>query len=295
MARIYLFFWLLIFPAASCLGSPQALTDIIEKQATQVQEHLGDVSQSYQQCEALYEEIRNSACAKTLMGFLGRVYLKVGLSFTERQVKFQDASTDKVAFALTSGLKPRPIFSVSLSDSYFEGSNWGYSFGFSYFDDYAFEQVIQRGSGSDGKVNIDLGTYSSMGVIALSPTLFYSWGRGDDSPNRYGKAGLGLNLMYSNVRGTAYLTEVKANQSCYDLGTTLVEGAPLDLEQVKNNCEYTRFRESSYGTGFKLYVNGNWNHWESEVSVSIFNHRSDGDYRFSTQEVQLAFSRKFEF
>jgi hypothetical protein len=269
---------------------------IIEETTESIEQTIEEINESYEQCEALYEQIRNSKCASSIFGIFGRMYLKLGFSWTERQVKFSEKDdAEQAVFRLTSGFKPRPIFSVALEDSYFTESNWGYGFGFSYFDDYAFEQQIKRGSGSEDVLTVDLGTYSSMNIIALTPSVFYSWGRGDSTPNRYLKMGMGLNLMYSAVRGTAFLTEDESDASCYDLGTQIVVGTSNDLDGLRSLCATTRFRESSYGTGVKIFIAGEWNKWESEISFSAYNHRSVGDYRFVTQEVQLAFSRKFSF
>lgn len=258
-------------------------------------ETVEDISESYEKCEELYEHIRKSECANSVFGLLGRMYFQIGVSFTERQVKFQNSETEEDVFILSSGFKPRPIFSISLSDSYFGDSNFGYGLGFSYFDDYAFEQVIKRGSGDNDKVTVDLGTYSSMNVIALSPSVFYSLGRNDNSPNRFIKLGLGLNFMYSAVRGTAYLTELKTDTACYDYGSDYVTGVVSDVNEFTNLCERTRFRETSFGSGFKVFLAGEWNRWEGMFASSLFLHRGQGDYRFVTQEVQIAVSRKFEF
>lgn len=265
-----------------------ALSNVIEDTAE-------DISEGYKKCEELYEHIRKSECANSVIGIFGRMYFEVGISFTERQVKFQNVDTEKEAFILSSGLKPRPIFAVSLSDSYFNDSSFGYGLGFSYFDDYAFEQIIKRGSGSDLSKTVDLGTYSSMNVIALTPSIFYGFGRNDETPNRFAKVGLGLNLMYSAVRGTAFLTELESNTACYDYGTNIVAGSVSSVDQIKTLCDETRFRESSYGTGIKIFVDGEWNSWKAEVSTSLFQHSGSGDYRFITQQTQIAFSRKFEF
>lgn len=293
MTRFYLVF-LLLFSASALAedGVTKSIKESIEGIKTAVQ----DINESYKQCEALYDEIRNSECANSIFGIFGRMYLKLGVSFTERQLKFQNADTQKDAFVLSSGSKPRPIFGIAFNDSYFHESNFGYGFGFDYFDDYAFEQIIKRGSESDKQV-VDLGTYSSMSVIAVSPSMFYSWGRDDASPNRYLKVGLGLNLMYSAVRGTAYETELNSveNAQCYSAGTALYDGSNTDVNSISLNCDLQKFRESSYGTGTKIFLAGEWNKWESELAVSIYNHRGDGEYRFVTQQVLLGFSRKFAF
>lgn len=263
--------------------------------ANVLSETMEDVAESYEKCEELYEHIRKSECANSVLGMFGRVYFEIGISFTERLVKFQNIKTEDDAFILSSGLKPRPIFSVSLNDSYIGGSNFGYGIGFSYFDDYAFEQVVKRGSGDSDKKSVDLGTYSSMNVIALSPSVFYSYGRNDSTPYRYMKFGLGVNLMYSAVRGTAYLTEIKTDTACYQYGTAYVDGDVTDESKFTTLCDSTRFRESSYGSGFKLFIGMDWRRWKAEISTSLFQHRGSGDYRFVTQQTQIAFSRKFEF
>lgn len=260
-----------------------------------ISETVEDISESYEKCEELYEHIRSSECANSIVGVFGRMYLELGLSFTERQVKFQNIETEKDAFILSSGFKPRPVFSISLSDVYFNDSAFGYGFGFSYFDDYAFEQIIKRGSASDNSKTVDLGTYSSMNVIALTPSIFYGVGRNDSSPSRFAKFGIGLNLMYSAVRGTAYITEEKTDADCYDYGSNLIAGSVSDASQLQALCEFTRFRESSYGTGFKIFIDGEWNLWKAELATSLYLHRGNGDYRFVTQQVQIAFSRRFEF
>jgi hypothetical protein len=270
------------------LISPLAFSNVIA-------ETIEEVSESYKQCEELYEHIRKSECANSVFGMFGRMYFEIGVSFTERLVKFQNIKTEEDAFILSSGFKPRPVFSVSLSDSYFGESNFGYGVGFSYFDDYAFEQQIKRGSSDSDKKNVDLGTYSSMNVIALSPSIFYSYGRDDDSPYRYIKFGLGVNLMYSAVRGTAYLTELETDTDCYQYGSDYIDGSVTDENEFKNLCDSTRFRESSYGSGFKIFIGMDWRRWKAEISTSIFQHRGSGDYRFVTQQTQMSFSRKFEF
>ena len=281
-----LFRWLCL--SVCLLFSPAGFSNVLS-------ETIEEVSQGYEKCEELYEHIRKSECANSVFGIFGRMYFEIGVSFTERLVKFQNIKTEEDAFILSSGLKPRPIFSVSLNDSYFGESNFGYGIGFSYFDDYAFEQVVKRGSSDNDKKSVDLGTYSSMNVIALSPSVFYSYGRDDSTPYRYMKFGLGVNLMYSAVRGTAYLTELKTDTACYQYGSDYVDGKVTDQNQFKSLCDNTRFSESSYGSGFKLFIGMDWRRWKAEVSTSLFQHRGIGDYRFVTQQTQIAFSRKFEF
>lgn len=272
-----------------------SVVDWIEQQVDAIEEDMQKISESYQQCEAMYEEIRNSDCAKSVFGKFGRMYLKLGISTTERTLKFENIATEEDAFILSSGLKPRPIISINFTDSYFEESNWGYSFGAGFFDDYAFEQVIVRGSSESEQKTVDLGTYSSMSVLAFSPSLFYGIGVNDDTPNQFFKIGLGLNLMYSAVRGTAFLTEVKSDTDCYAAGTLLVLGISNEVANLKSQCESVRFKERSLGSGTKLFFQADWPRWEAELAVSLYNHRSKDKYRFITEELLLSISRKFNF
>jgi hypothetical protein len=103
--------------------------------------------------------------------------------------------------------------------------------------------------------------------------------------------------MYSAVRGTAYETELDtiANTSCYTAASNLLSGVSTSNASVAASCELRRFRESSYGTGIKLFLSGNWKKWESELAISLYNHRGDGEYRFVTQQLLLGFTRKFSF
>ncbi|MGR6871744.1 hypothetical protein ACU6U9_05415 [Pseudomonas sp. HK3] len=260
-----------------------------------ISDKVEELSEGYKKCEELYEEVRNSECANSVSGLFGRIYFQVGVSFTERQVKFQNIKTKKDAFILSSGFKPRPVLAVSLSDSYFGESNFGYSLGFSYFDDYAIKQVIKRGDSSSHQKTVDLDTYSGMNVLAFSPSVFYSYGRNDDTPYRYIKFGVGFNLMYSRVRGTGYLTELKSDEDCYQYGSDFVDGKVSDKNGFKNLCENTRFNESGFGSGIKVFLGMDWKNWEAEVSVSGFENRSSGDYRYVTQQAQFSISRKLGF
>lgn len=270
-----------------------AITEYVEEKIESVKSAVEEIEESYDHCQALYEQIQKSECASSVNRIFGRLYVSIGLSFSERFVEFQNASTEQDEFVLTSGLKPRPIFSLTTSDQYFEDSVFGYGLGFRYFDDYAYEQKIER---SAGDVLVDLGTFSSMNVIAFSPSVFASWGRGDDRPNNYNKINVGFNLMYSAVKGSAYVTNDASDSACYDYGTQLVEGGVSDPSPLLDGrCEYRRFNHSSYGTGIKVFLSWHWNRWDLEGGAAAYNHRSSDGYRFVTQEVQMSLSRRFGF
>lgn len=254
-----------------------------------------DVEKSYEECEILYEEVRNSECAKKLNQLLGQLYFSVGVSFTERQLKFKNVDTNGDTFILSSGLKPRPIFAVTFSDRFFRSSNWGYGWGFEYFDDYAFEQIIRPDDTGSKTKRIDLGTYSSMSVIALSPNLFYAFGRDDATPYRFFKIGIGGHLLYSSVRGQAYITEDPSNSDCYAVSDRFIAGEAVNASEFQNNCERVAFDDGSFGGGVQFYLQADWRKWQLALSASVFNHRSAGGYRFSTEELAFSFSRKIRF
>jgi len=258
-----------------------------------VQGAVDEVNKTVEQCEQLYEDIRQSECTRAFLDIVGKAYIKLGVSFTERQLKFEHSQTQKKAFVLSSGFKPRPIFTIALSDAYFADgqSSWGWGLGFSYFDDYAFKQVIRRNSQDKHK---DLGTYSTMNVVAVSPSLFYSWGRFDHTPKSFGKAGLGLNILHSHVRGTAYQTELTSDAACYQTASDVHSGDGGTTE-LRAACEQVRFEESSFGAGIKLFIAGEWKLWEVEFSISQFGQNDGDEYKFNTQEAMLSFAKKFEF
>jgi hypothetical protein len=100
MARFYLFF-LLLMPILSWAENP--VTKAISESIDDIKDSLEHISNSYQQCEVLYEEMRESDCANAIFGMFGRIYLKLGVSFTERELTFQSAKSKKDSFVLSSG------------------------------------------------------------------------------------------------------------------------------------------------------------------------------------------------
>lgn len=276
------FLLLLLFLNSSLVYAIETIKDTVD-----------DVNKAVEQCEKLYEEIRNSECRQAFLDIVGKAYIKTGVSFTERQLRFENTANQEKAFVLSSGFKPRPVFTAGIADTYFKEnqSNWGWGLGFSYFDDYAHAQVIERQGDRKQK---DLGTYSTMNVIAFTPTLFYSWGRFDENPHTFGKLGLGFNLLYSHVRGTAYQTELISDSICYQAASSLHSGSG-STEQLRDACEQVRFEESSFGMGMKAFIAGEWDSWEVEFSLSQFGQNGGEEYRFNTQEAVLSFAKKFEF
>ncbi|QIZ85639.1 hypothetical protein HF888_15990 [Bermanella marisrubri] len=258
-------------------------------------QRMKEVETSYEECEVLYEEVRNSECAKKINQLFGELYFTVGVSFTERQLKFKNVDTNDDTFILSSGYKPRPIFSATFADRFIGSSNWGYGWGFEYFDDYAFEQIIRPDDSGSQTQRIDLGTYSSMSVIAVSPNVFYAYGRNDATPQRFLKVGLGGHLLYSSVRGQAYITEDPEDTDCYAVSDRLIRGEAVSASEFQNNCERVAFDDGSFGAGVQFYLQADWRRWQLALSASVFNHRSTDGYRFSTEELALTFSRKIRF
>lgn len=248
-------------------------------------------SEALKNCSDLFEKISESDCGKVTMGFLENAYVKIGGNLTQRSMTFEEADSSNTAFEMAGDWSPTPVLTLSLGDSYFEGSNFGYQLGFSYFSDVAYEQRITRG---DYDRRVDLATYSKMDVISFNPSVFYSFGRDDATPNRFFTTGLGLNLGYSTVKGSAFLTEFEDDAVCYDTGTAFVNGT-ASKGDIAENCAFGVFDSSALSTGAQLYFAYESNQWLTELSSSVFIQESDDGYAFSTSEVSFGISRKFSF
>jgi hypothetical protein len=248
-------------------------------------------SEHLDSCNDLFEQISKSDCGQKTLGFLQDAYLKLGGNLTQRRMMFEDAKTSDKVFEMAGDWNPTPILTLSLGDSYFENSNFGYQLGVSYFSDAAYEQKITRGSEDR---SVDLTTYSIMSVISFTPTIFYSFGRGDDTPKSFFTAGVGLNLGYSSVKGSAFITEFESDSVCYDTGTAFVNGTATSSD-ITANCELGVYDSSTFSTGAQIYLAYESNLWLTELSSSIFTQEPDEGYTFSTGEVSVGISRKFTF
>ncbi|MGR6871459.1 hypothetical protein ACU6U9_03945 [Pseudomonas sp. HK3] len=188
-------------------------------------------------------------------------------------------------------LTPSPLLSLSLGDNYFENSNFGYQLGGSYFSDTAFKQKISRG---DHSKSVDLLTYSKMTVYAFSPTLFYTFSREDDTPDNALTTGLGLNVGYSKVKGTAYVTDDKTNSACYAAGSNLLKGT-ASKSDIKQNCRLDDYDSDGLSYGARLYLAYEFEKWITELSSSVYIQGIERGYKFSTYDISLGISRKLGF
>lgn len=85
-----LFIFLLFNLSLPAFTVPEIIDDTINGAAETVEEidsAISDINEQYEQCEELYKIIRESECANTILGIFGRMFLKLGVSFTERQLK----------------------------------------------------------------------------------------------------------------------------------------------------------------------------------------------------------------
>lgn len=244
-----------------------------------------------QECEALLEQITQSECGKKALGFLQDAYIKIGLNVSQRSMTFEDKESEAALFKMIGEWSPSPVLSLSLGDNYFDNSNFGYQLGFSYISDTAYEQEIEREGTTK---SADLLTYSKMTVVTASPSIFYSFGRGDATPDSFFTTGLGLNAGYSKVKGTAYITNNPADTTCYNTGTNHINGTAT-IDNIMQNCSFGYYEEDGLTFGATLYLAYEYHNWLTELSSSIYTINSTDDFTFSTSDISFSVSRKFGF
>ncbi len=242
-------------------------------------------------CKDLLEQIAESKCGKTALGLLQKAYLKIGLNLSKRSMKFENTRTQETEFEMEGELMPSPLLSVSLGDSYFGQSNFGYQLGGTYFTDTAFKQTVTRGSQSK---TLDLLTYSKMTVYAFSPTLFYTFSREDDTPENDFTAGIGLNISYSELKGSAYITGDKSNTACYDAGKQVISGS-ASKDALIQACDFKAYDSSGLSHGVRLYLAYEYEKWIAEISSSVYTKDIENGYNFSTYDFSFSVSRKLSF
>ncbi|MAA72767.1 MAG: hypothetical protein CL679_13690 [Bermanella sp.] len=242
-------------------------------------------------CKALLDEIARSKCGKTALGLLKNAYIKIGVNLSRRSMKFENDRYQDSEFEMEGEFMPSPLLSFSLGDSYFEDSNFGYQLGGTYFTDTAFKQKISRGSNSQ---TVDLLTYSKMTVYAFSPTLFYSFGREENTPLNAFTAGIGLNISHTDLKGSAYVTDDKSNANCYVAGSNVIAGtASKDL--ITQTCDFKTYDSSGLSHGARIYLAFEYEKWITEVSSSVHTQDIQRGYQFSTYDLSFSVSRKLGF
>lgn len=252
---------------------------------------IDDQDEYLDECEKLVEKIKESKCGKETLDFLKNAYVKLGLNVAQRTIRFEHKHNQESVFNMKGELSPSPILTLSLGDNYFGDSNFGYQLGGEYFSDTAYEQEIKRG---DETVTVDLLTYSKATILSFTPSLFYTFGRHDNTPHTQFTLGLGLNAGYSKVKGTAYLTENALNTTCYDTGTNYLNGTATKTE-LTSSCEFGAYESEDFATGINLYLDYEYHYWIFSLQSGIYTQELKGEYTFSTYDVSFSLARKFGF
>lgn len=210
-------------------------------------------------CKELIDRVKHSDCIKPLSGFLNGASLVVGLSLTTGQMGI--SSGDTLMANMIGVLSPSPYYGFSLPNRFFGSSRYGYETSFTYSTNVAIYQ--QLGGGNAVR---DLGTYSAISFVSVSPSVFASIGARDDTPDKYFRAGFGLGAGWASVRGTAYFTEDSttddnglptANSACYDAAAALASGAGTK-QGMRAACELQSYHHSALGLSLRFFIDARW-------------------------------------
>ncbi len=106
-----------------------------------------------EECSILLEKMSTSNCGQKTLSFLKDAYIKIGGNLTQRSMTFEEKGTANTDFEMKGDFTPTPVLSISLGDSYFKDSNFGYQLGFNFFSDSAYRQNISR-EGSEKSADI---------------------------------------------------------------------------------------------------------------------------------------------
>ncbi len=227
-------------------------------------------------CTELYAQIKESDCGSALFKWLDGSYLEVGLSFSYSQMDLNRFNENTLLSSQSSSLTPFPTLSLSFPNNYFgeTGFAWGVSVGYMY--NMGFDQTITR---DDEKKEIDLHTYYYMVNLFANPSLFYVFGRDENSDWPYwGKVGLGLGMGLGRIKGTAYLTEDSGDSACYDAASGYLTDdlAPAD---IRDACAILSYGEVGVGISAAILI-------EFRIKAFIFS--------IETAALNLT-SRKYSF
>lgn len=236
-------------------------------------------------CQELLERIKASDCAKPVSRFLHGASLYAGLAFSGTRM---DIDTEDTALATMAGiLSPSPAFGFSLPTRYFGGSRWGYVFSLTYASSIAFYQVLRRG----GEEVRDLGSYSSITFLAVSPSVFVSVGARDEDPDVWFRTGIGTGAGWASVRGVAYHTQDPSSgrRGCYDAADSLGAGA-LTRSAFRALCEPRAFKERGLGFSTAFFMDFRWAFLYGRFSAGGMGIASGSrDYRPLEVSIRLAY------
>jgi hypothetical protein len=217
-------------------------------------------------------------------------YITVGLALRSLSVTIKDNSSRSTLANVRDTAVPAPFISLDLKPSFFGDTSFGWGVGFNYSDAYALEQRVTR---SSKNVDVDLGTYMTTTMLALTPNAFYQFG--EPYSDRYFRIGIGAALGFASVRGTAFLTEDKSDGECYQAGNDLVdESGPasknLRIEAIKSQCQQENYNQSGLGIGGNFFMQGQYRQWQASFNLStLFLSKNDKQLEPSVISFQVAY------
>jgi hypothetical protein len=206
-------------------------------------------------CRDLIASVKASDCMKPVARFLdgATVVLGFGLHSSRMTLKRNDSTVA----SLTGILTPAPYYGFSLPKRFFGSTRFGWEVSLAYGSSVAVYQNISR---NDKNHIVDLGTYGSVTLGAISPSVFFAWGARDEDPTVNMRFGLGLGLGLGSVRGTAYYTEISeggGESACFDAASAYL-GNSLDKAGLKAACSLRSFRRLDLGGSSRLFWDWRW-------------------------------------
>jgi hypothetical protein len=237
-------------------------------------------------CIELYRTIKDSDCIKESYNFFKGANVKVGISLAKQSLKIEDVETETTLAQMEGDFIFAPFYSLATRKNFFDDSNFGYEFGLTYSSSYALNQSL-----NDGKATEDLGTYSAINMMAISPTLFYAYGARDETPKKYTAFGIGMGLGYAQVRGSAYVTENQDPATpCGTAVTAFEEGSRASIDAVRANCEQITYNESGFGASVRVILEGRWNALYASLDLNSVILAHDPAYKYSPSNTVVTFA-----
>jgi hypothetical protein len=219
-------------------------------------------------CDEVIDVVKNSDCAELVKPLIEGSYITAGLALRSLSVTITDNSSGNDLANIRDTTLPTPFVSFSLKPSYFDDSSFGWGVGVSYSDAYALEQRVIR---SNNNIDVDLGSYITTTMLALTPNAFYQFG--ERFGDRYFRIGVGATVGYAAVRGSVYLTEDESNNGCYQAGSDLVNQTgpatqKLRIDAIKNACQQQNYNHGSLGIGGNLFMQAQYNQWQVNFNAA---------------------------
>jgi len=237
-------------------------------------------------CIELYRTIKDSDCIKESYNLLRGANVKVGLSLAKQTMKIEDVETETTLANMEGDFIFAPFYSLATRKSFFHDSNFGYEFGLTYSSSYALNQSI-----NDGKAVEDLGSYSAINMMAVSPTLFYAYGARDATPKKYTAFGIGMGVGYAQVRGTAYVTEnLDPATPCGNAVANFQEGSRASIDAVRASCDQIKYNESGFGASVRVILEGRWNALYASLDLNSVILAHDPAYKYSPANTVVTFA-----